>query len=239
MTVLWGGDARLSREGQEGWKKKAPTRQGNGANGMRGMGRNGNGGDVVQLMDCLKLFTEKEQLGENDLWYCPKCKDHVPAFKKFDLWTVPDVLIIHLKRFEYIPGQYFMAREKIESLVNFPVQNLDLREYCKGGAVGGAGAQYDLYAVSEHMGTQHGGHYTAVVKNYRNSRWYSCNDSSVSESQAEAGVTPNAYVLFYQRRGAGARWGGMKKSTGAGFEKDAKHAATKGGKPSASGRKSR
>ena len=166
------------------------------------------------------LATSGEQLGEDDLWYCPKCKDHVAAFKKFDLWTVPDVLIIHLKRFEYISGQYFMAREKIESLVDFPIESLDLREFTKGSGGGGLGvgwgtsAVFDLYAVSEHMGTQHGGHYTAVVKNKENGAWYSCNDSHVSETSPESSLTPNAYVLFYKRQGASARWGGLKKGTG-------------------------
>ena len=242
LTVLWAAEARLSREGQEGWRKPpANSARGRGAGG--GGSGSGSGADVVQLADCLKLFTEKEQLGENDLWYCPKCKDHVPAFKKFDLWSLPDVLIVHLKRFEYIPGQYFMAREKIESLVSFPIQNLDLREFTanSGGSTGGAGQQFDLFAVSEHMGTQHGGHYTAVVKNYRNGQWYSCNDSSVSEVNPESGVTPNAYVLFYQRRGAPARWGGMKQSSNPSFAKAAAAppGSAKGGKAKATGGKGR
>ena len=33
--------------------------------------------------------------------YCPECKDFVQASKKFDLWKLPDILVIHLKRFPY------------------------------------------------------------------------------------------------------------------------------------------
>ena len=33
--------------------------------------------------------------------YCPNCKKHQQATKKFDLWTLPKVLVIHLKRFSY------------------------------------------------------------------------------------------------------------------------------------------
>ena len=36
--------------------------------------------------------------------YCPECKDFVQASKKFDLWKLPDILvihIIHIKRFSY------------------------------------------------------------------------------------------------------------------------------------------
>lgn len=48
--------------------------------------------------------------------YCPKCKIHQQATKKFDLWSLPDVLIIHLKRFSY--NKYF--RDKIDVMVEFP-----------------------------------------------------------------------------------------------------------------------
>ena len=35
------------------------------------------------------------------LRYCPECKELKPATKKFDLWKLPQVLVIHLKRFSY------------------------------------------------------------------------------------------------------------------------------------------
>lgn len=55
----------------------------------------------LTLYNCLNLFTEKEKLGREDAWYCPECKDFVQATKKFDLWKLPRVLVIHLKRFSY------------------------------------------------------------------------------------------------------------------------------------------
>ena len=33
--------------------------------------------------------------------YCPQCKDMKQATKKFDLWKLPEVLVVHLKRFTY------------------------------------------------------------------------------------------------------------------------------------------
>lgn len=65
---------------------------------------------ITTLADCLRLFTEKERLGKDDAWYCPRCKKHQEADKKFDLWSLPQYLIIHLKRFQY--SRWF--REKIE-----------------------------------------------------------------------------------------------------------------------------
>jgi len=50
--------------------------------------------------------------------YCPKCKEHVEADKKFDIWNLPKYLVIHLKRFQY--SRYL--REKIDTFVDYPVQ---------------------------------------------------------------------------------------------------------------------
>jgi len=59
---------------------------------------------------------------------------------------------------------------------------------------------YDLLAVSNHMGGTTGGHYTAYCKNNKSNKWYTFNDSSVHEMQANEVCTENAYVLFYQRK---------------------------------------
>ncbi|CAH0516134.1 unnamed protein product [Peronospora belbahrii] len=84
--------------------------------------------DPVTLINCLTKFTEREQLGEADTWYCPKCKNHVRAFKKFDLFSLPRVLIFHLKRFRYAQNSFYMHRDKISTLVDFPIDSLDLSE---------------------------------------------------------------------------------------------------------------
>lgn len=50
--------------------------------------------------------------------YCPVCKKHQLATKKLDLWSLPEVLIIHLKRFSYTK----FTREKLDSIVDFPLR---------------------------------------------------------------------------------------------------------------------
>lgn len=37
------------------------------------------GAAPVSLSACLETYLQPEQLGEDDTWYCPKCKDHVQA----------------------------------------------------------------------------------------------------------------------------------------------------------------
>ena len=68
----------------------------------------------LNITACLDKFSEREQLPDSETFYCSKCKEHLPPQKKIDLWSVPDVLIIHLKRFQYLPGATFIQREKIE-----------------------------------------------------------------------------------------------------------------------------
>lgn len=80
----------------------------------------------ITLNDCLLEFTKEEQLGEDDLWYCPRCKKHQQATKKFDIWTIPDILVVHLKRFSNSRA----LRDKIDVFVDFPVEGLYLESFC-------------------------------------------------------------------------------------------------------------
>jgi ubiquitin C-terminal hydrolase len=58
-------------------------------------------GEEVSLAACLASFLKEEPLGVDDMWYCPTCKTHRQASKKLDLWRLPEVLVVHLKRFSY------------------------------------------------------------------------------------------------------------------------------------------
>uniref|UniRef100_A0A4W6FJH8 Ubiquitin carboxyl-terminal hydrolase 15 n=1 Tax=Lates calcarifer TaxID=8187 RepID=A0A4W6FJH8_LATCA len=105
-----------------------------------------------KLKDCIELFTTKEKLGAEDPWYCPNCKQHQQATKKLDLWSLPPVLVVHLKRFSY--SRYM--RDKLDSLVDFPLRDLDMSEFLINPNAGPC--RYDLIAVSNHYGGMGGGH---------------------------------------------------------------------------------
>jgi len=149
---------------------------------------------VVQLEECLELYTTKEKLGEDDAWYCPNCQKHQQATKKFDLWMLPNMLVISLKRFSY--NRYW--RDKLDTHVDFPITGLDMGPYIINKSHGKA--IYDLIAVSNHYGGMGGGHYTAYGCNKDDGRWYHFDDSSVTPISENGVVTKAAYVLFYQRR---------------------------------------
>jgi ubiquitin carboxyl-terminal hydrolase 4/11 len=162
----------------------------------------------ITLQDCLEEFTMEEKLGEDDLWYCPQCKRHQQATKRFDLWKLPEILVVHLKRF----SNSRMLRDKIDTFVDFPVEGLDLeamvgeREIARrlqdqGFDVSSLGLRdvgeplvYDLFAVDEHLGGLGGGHYRAYAQNHLTKKWYHFDDSFVTESSAEQSVVSTSFL---------------------------------------------
>ncbi len=149
------------------------------------------------LDDCIDLYLNEETLEGADQWYCEKCKTHVDATKKSDLWILPPILIVHLKRFKY--NEYGKVGSKNDQSLSYPVKQWDLKQYVKNNR--GIYPLYDLYAVSNHMGGLGGGHYTATTLNRFDDLWYEFNDSfyrTVAESIHQK-QTKSAYVLFYNR----------------------------------------
>lgn len=124
----------------------------------------------ITLEECLDEFERAEVLSEQDMWYCPRCKEHRRASKKFDLWKSPDILVAHLKRF----SSSGYRRDKLDVLVDFPIENLDLTSRVIEKE-DGRDEIYDLIAVDDHYGGLGGGHYTAYAKNFVDGRWYSYN----------------------------------------------------------------
>ncbi|KAG5593506.1 hypothetical protein H5410_044020 [Solanum commersonii] len=151
--------------------------------------------EAISLFSCLEAFLKEEPLGPDDMWYCPRCKEHRQASKKLDLWRLPDILVFHLKRFSYSRW----LKNKLDTFVNFPIHNLDLSKYVKSTDLSESSHVYELYAISNHYGGLGGGHYTAYCKLIDDDRWYHFDDSHVSPVAESDIKTSAAYVLFYRR----------------------------------------
>uniref|UniRef100_A0A8C1GG43 Ubiquitin carboxyl-terminal hydrolase 2 n=1 Tax=Cyprinus carpio TaxID=7962 RepID=A0A8C1GG43_CYPCA len=124
----------------------------------------------VSLMDCLRLFTKEDVLDGNERPTCHRCKTRRKCTKKFTIQKFPKILVLHLKRF----SECRVRTSKLSTFVNFPLKELDLREFASDNSVN---AVYNLYAVSNHTGTSLGGHYTAYCRNPCTGEWYTYNDS--------------------------------------------------------------
>ncbi|KRT78925.1 Peptidase, partial [Oryctes borbonicus] len=79
--------------------------------------------EPIDLDYCLRAFTSEERLETK--YHCSKCQDKQPATKKLQIWRLPPILIIHLKRFDYVNNKWV----KTQKVVNFPFKNFDPTAY--------------------------------------------------------------------------------------------------------------
>lgn len=161
----------------------------------------------ITLNDCFNLFSEEEILDSCNQWNCKTCHHMVNAKKKIDVWSAPEILIIHLKRFITDNDTF----KKIDSHVYYP-DVLDMSPHLAGPEKNKK-CLYKLFAVCNHYGSLHNGHYTATAKvnpNYFMSnmgnkevdpegKFYVFNDSSVTQCKSKEAHSHNAYMLFYQK----------------------------------------
>ncbi|XP_029304501.1 LOW QUALITY PROTEIN: ubiquitin carboxyl-terminal hydrolase 2-like [Cottoperca gobio] len=145
----------------------------------------------VTLKDCLRLFTKEDVLDGEERPTCNRCKTRRKCTKRFSVQKFPQILVLHLKRF----SDSNIRTSKLSTYVNFPLKELDLREFASESS---ERAVYNLYAVSNHSGNALGGHYTAYCKNPALGEWYSYNDCRVSPVSSSQVRSSNAYVLFYE-----------------------------------------
>ncbi|XP_060933364.1 ubiquitin carboxyl-terminal hydrolase 3 [Limanda limanda] len=153
-------------------------------------------GPTCTLRDCLRSFTDLEELDETELYYCHKCKKRQKSTKKFWVQTLPKVLCLHLKRFHWTA----FLRNKVDTYVEFPLKGLDMSGYLlePENSVPGS-CLYDLAAVVVHHGSGVGsGHYTAYGSH--KGGWYHFNDSTVSLTNEDTVRKAKAYILFYVKR---------------------------------------
>ena len=154
----------------------------------------------IKLYDVLDLFNKEEKLEEDNLWYCNKCKIHIAAIKKINIYKPPNYLIIHFKRFKIKSNNAFMSifkNKKITTFIDYPIDNFDMRDYVldeenKDSAI------YELYGIIIHKGGLNGGHYFSYCKN--NGKWFEYDDENINVLKENELKNKDAYVLFYKKK---------------------------------------
>ncbi|XP_013415343.1 uncharacterized protein LOC106177185 [Lingula anatina] len=149
----------------------------------------------LTLFECFEAFTESEVLDEHNPWFCPCCKRNQCARKSMTVWSLPDTLVVYLKRFVF----HERTSTKIDTKVSFPVEDLDLSTFISGPQT--HDLTFDLHACVCHFGGVTAGHYTAYSKHPQLNRWSYYNDELVTEQRPTEDDYSNAYILFYQRKG--------------------------------------
>jgi ubiquitin C-terminal hydrolase len=76
--------------------------------------------------------------------------------------------------------QRFKEGKKNNDFIDFPLHNLDMKEfveYKNNSLDEDDSLLYDLYGVINHTGSLGGGHYTAKCFNHVHKKWFNFNDS--------------------------------------------------------------
>ncbi|KAI9777006.1 MAG: hypothetical protein M1839_009150 [Geoglossum umbratile] len=151
---------------------------------------------VNNITDALKNLTHPESL--NGDFNSPRGPG-TPATKQVFVETLPPVLILHLKRFQY---NNTGGTQKIWKKVGYPLELEIPREvfpHKRGLVAQGRLPKYQLIGVVYHHGKNaSGGHYTVDVRRQDGSEWIRLDDTVIrrvrSEDVAEAGSeeTPKA-----------------------------------------------
>ena len=157
----------------------------------------------ISIYDCFNSFRTEELLSLENTIHCSNCKTNEQIFKKLDIFKPPLYLIIQIKRFRYQNSSSLfdfsnINQSKNDTLVDFPLDNLDLRDYVVDKEHK-AEAIYDLVAVAQHVGQLNAGHYTSICRVTGN-KWYKFNDDKVKEVSKKEVVSNEAYILFYKKK---------------------------------------
>uniref|UniRef100_A0A1I8F7S3 ubiquitinyl hydrolase 1 n=1 Tax=Macrostomum lignano TaxID=282301 RepID=A0A1I8F7S3_9PLAT len=150
-----------------------------------------------RLSDCLQAFLKPERLSGSSRWFCPRCRRDQSAVKKIDIWRLPPYLLIHFKRFSC--DRLSSRGRKLNTLVDYPISNLDMSAYHSSEARPKHSLVYNLYGVSNHFGSMECGHYTAFCRNSNLNRWFKFDDETVTEMRSGEIRSVSNYILFYSR----------------------------------------
>ncbi|XP_030266949.1 putative ubiquitin carboxyl-terminal hydrolase 50 [Sparus aurata] len=135
-----------------------------------------------------RTFWTKALIGNNKL-HCNKCQQKTKATTECELVDSPQILILHLKRFDfdYNTRSHFKSHRCVEVPCELQLKN----------------KTYKLYGMVNHMGSIRGGHYTATVLSEDNT-WYECDDAYVSKVEEQPFATSRTfssktvYLLMYK-----------------------------------------
>ncbi|KAK2492127.1 hypothetical protein MC885_005201 [Smutsia gigantea] len=178
--------------------------------------KKGFAGGKVSLRDCFSLFTKEEELESENAPVCDRCRQKTRSTKKLTVQRFPRILVLRrgvdssqgfsptkrpsasqmllnqgldLNRFSASRGSI----KKSSVGVDFPLQRLSLGDFASDKA---GSPIYQLYALCNHSGSVHYGHYTALCR--CQTGWHVYNDSRVSPVSENQVASSEGYVLFYQ-----------------------------------------
>lgn len=153
---------------------------------------------IPTLYDCFAHYCEGERMEGENAWFNEETKQYQAVQKRIMYWSLPNIMIIDLKRVQYTER----GPVKVTIPVEIPIHSLDLSAFVRGYKR--ESYIYDLYAVCNHHGNfSKSGHYTATIRS-ADDIWYNFNDETVKQTDMKSdAITSNIpYCLFYRKRQA-------------------------------------
>ena len=152
--------------------------------------------NMKNIAESLNSFISIETLQGDNAYHCNACGEKVVAEKRETIKTLPNILIIQLKRFENIYGE---GNQKVNSYFEFPLE-LNLEEYTQHAQIKrdidrGISSnihsielpkdyyKYKLKGVIIQSGTLNGGHYYSFIEDRTTplSQWLEFNDANIKK----------------------------------------------------------
>lgn len=179
------------------------------------------------MIDSLTEFVRGDVLENDNAYHCEKCDKKVRAVKRLTIKSLPDTLVIQLKRFEFDWERNEPL--KFNDYFEFPF-NVDMRPYTteamnakdnsdsESTSPGVDGIPnnfiklshsvadfenyiYHLKGVVVHSGQATGGHYFSYIKADGSNQWYKFDDTEVTQYSCEPqDVKLKWYPLFFSIR---------------------------------------
>lgn len=148
-------------------------------------------GKPMSVLECLKYEFEDETI---DDYACDKCKPaKAPAIKKTQIWRLPKLLILTLRRFTPIGT-------KLNFPVTFTKDDTSFSDFfVTESPEPSKDSEFKAFATVDHHGTHMGGHYTAQCKSPITQLWHLYNDEGVHEIN-EPHFGPMTYMIFMRQK---------------------------------------
>ena len=153
----------------------------------------------LNILDCLKSFTDLEYLKATELYHCESCQSRQKCTKKIQLEDLPTLLVLHLKRFR--SGAHLARRHrlKLRTIVEFPLENMNVASCCSPTYQGSTAC--DLRGIVCHHGSSVGcGHYSTYSIEESTQQWLHFNDASVTPVASSVVKKCEPYILVYAKR---------------------------------------
>lgn len=145
------------------------------------------------LTDSLEQYVKGDLLEGDNAYYCEKCDRKVDTVKRLCIKSLPRILAIQLKRFDYDYERE--SAIKFNDYFEFP-RILDMQPYTVNGLAQIEGeliednppanetdTRYELNGIVVHSGQASGGHYYSFIldKSGQSEKWYKFDDGDVSD----------------------------------------------------------